>query len=571
MSKYLPPNGTPYTAGFQYIPQGIKLSAGWFPILKMEWLEGKSLDQFVGEYVSNPQTMRLLAERFKQLMAVLNRKGLAHGDLQHGNIIIVPSGIKLVDYDGMYVPDFQGRQATELGHPNYQHPMRAADHFGAYLDNFSAWVIYCSALILAVDSSLWTQVNGGDECLLFRQADFANPFRSYTFSLLEHHSNPQIQFMAKLLRSLLQVGPELVPPLTQDITALPDLPELPEPAKLAFTRVVSGQWTDGDSPERERNFWPKSDYFEQAIKAPNTVFKDRELRRSQNTYEFAAGKAGMVFHLKGQLRQLSVKCFLREIPDRETRYTELKKADLGAAKPYFIDFEFQQEGITDGQGRWFPVVKMERVIGQTLDKYVLERLKVGDKGAPDAILVKFRAMMRALEQSGIAHGDISASNILVTKSGLKLVDYDNVYVPGLSGMYSSEFGEPLYQHPSRNLRHFGPYMDNYPVWVVDNTLAFLASYPDTFHWGWDYIVELVRDDQLMYYNQVTNELVEPVLTWYINAEAKRRANLMRLLMQFPLEQVPPIIEDFGSNLLAREALMQSISNALNRQSPNPNP
>src|ERR1700712_103831 len=58
LSKYLPPDGSPYTAGFQYIPQGIKLPTGWFPILKMEWLEGKSLEQFVGEYVHNPQTMQ---------------------------------------------------------------------------------------------------------------------------------------------------------------------------------------------------------------------------------------------------------------------------------------------------------------------------------------------------------------------------------------------------------------------------------------------------------------------------------------------------------------------------------
>ena len=124
---------------------------GWFPILKMEWLEGKSLEQFVGEYINNPQTMQLLADRFKQLVVTLNRKGLAHGDLQHGNIIVVPTGIKLVDYDGMYVPDFKGRRATELGHPNYQHPLRSAEHFGDYLDNFSAWVIYCSILMLGID------------------------------------------------------------------------------------------------------------------------------------------------------------------------------------------------------------------------------------------------------------------------------------------------------------------------------------------------------------------------------------------------------------------------------------
>ncbi len=566
LSKYLPPNGSPYTAGFQYIPQGIKLPMGWFPILKMEWLEGKSLEQFVGEYINNPQTMQLLADRFKQLVVTLNRKGLAHGDLQHGNIIVVPTGIKLVDYDGMYVPDFKGRRATELGHPNYQHPLRSAEHFGDYLDNFSAWVIYCSILMLGIDKGLWRQLVGGDECLLFRQADYANPYRSYAFAVLEHHTNPQIQHMARVLRSLLQCGPDGVPPITESVAPLNDMPTLPDPASLLSTRVTTAEWTDSESPERARNVWPKPEYFEQAAKTPNMVFKDRELRRATNTFEFASGKLGMVFHLKGQ-RPIAVKCFLRDVPDREIRYFELKKAAFGEAKQYFVDFEYQREGITDGKGRWFPILKMDWITGPTLDVYVLDKLKKGDKAAPDAMLFKFRSMMRALMQSGIAHGDISAKNIIVTQAGLKLVDYDNVFIPALANLQSSEFGDPLYQHPARNLRHFGPYMDNYPAWVIDNALTFLACYPDSFHWGWDYIVQLVRDDQLLYFNQVTNQLVEPVLFWNITVDIKRRAKLMHMLMQFPLEQVPPISDDFGSNALKREAFMQSINRVLGKYSP----
>lgn len=566
LSRYLPVGGSHYTAGFQYIPQGIKLSSGWFPILKMEWLEGKSLDQFVAEYLNNPNTMQLLAERFKQLVITLNRKGIAHGDLQHGNIIVVPTGIKIVDYDGMYVPDFKGRAATELGHPNYQHPLRSAEHFGDYLDNFSAWVIYCSILMLSIDKGLWKQLVGGDECLLFRQADFANPYRSYAFSVLEHHENRQIQQMTRILRSLLQCKPEAVPLLTAEVQAIADMPNLPDPSSLLSTRIMSAEWTDSESPERARNIWPKPEYFEQAVKTPNMVFKDRELRRATNTFEHATGKFGTVFHLKGQ-RQIAVKCFLRDVPDREIRYFELKKANLGDAKPYFVDFDYQREGITDGKGHWFPILKMDWLTGPTLDVWVLEKLKQGDKAAPDALLFKFRTMMRALFQSGIALGDLNAKNIIVTQAGLKLVDYDNVYVPALANIHSSEFGDPLYQHPARNLRHFGPYIDNYPAWVIDNALTFLACYPDSFHWGWDYIVELVRDDQLLYYTQVTNQLVEPVLVFNITADVKRRAKLMHMLMQFPLEQVPPIVDDFGSNLLKREALMQSINRVLGKYSP----
>jgi thiamine kinase-like enzyme len=34
----------------------------------------------------------------------LNRAGVAHGDLQHGNILVANGKPKLIDYDGMYVP-----------------------------------------------------------------------------------------------------------------------------------------------------------------------------------------------------------------------------------------------------------------------------------------------------------------------------------------------------------------------------------------------------------------------------------------------------------------------------------
>jgi predicted Ser/Thr protein kinase len=295
------------------------------------------------------------------------------------------------------------------------------------------------------------------------------------------------------------------------------------------------------------------------------VFKDREARRAQFTFESAAGKHGIVFHLRGQQRHLAVKCFLKDLPDREIRYYELKNANLGAAKTYFVDFEFQREGIHDGKNHWFPVLKMDWVTGPTLDQFVLERLAAGDKKVPDALLFKFRAMVKALDQSGIAHGDLCAKNIIVTAAGLKLVDYDNVYVPALTGNQSSEFGDPLYQHPGRSLKHFGTYMDNYPAWVIDNALTFLSVYPNTFHWGWDYIVELVRDDRLLYHSKATNQAVEPVMTVDIMPEIRRRANLMHYLMQFPLEQVPPIMEDFSTNLLKREALMQSVNKVLGRQ------
>jgi hypothetical protein len=56
--------------------------------------------------------------------------GIAHGDLQHGNIILVPGKkdnslmLKLIDYDGMFIPPLAGSPKGEVGHAAYQHPER---------------------------------------------------------------------------------------------------------------------------------------------------------------------------------------------------------------------------------------------------------------------------------------------------------------------------------------------------------------------------------------------------------------------------------------------------------------
>jgi len=76
----------------------------------------------------------------------LKQAGIAHGDWQHANILIVREDgkqrLRLVDYDGMFVPPLQGKSCPELGHANYQHPNRKGADFNLTLDHFSSVLIY---------------------------------------------------------------------------------------------------------------------------------------------------------------------------------------------------------------------------------------------------------------------------------------------------------------------------------------------------------------------------------------------------------------------------------------------
>ena len=212
ISQFVENDRLPYTVSFDYQPQGIRIVGEWFPIVKMEWIAGQTLDNHLrslnGKFTSD------FADRFKKMCWDLGDAGIAHGDLQHGNIIVKEDELFLVDYDGMYVPSTcEGAQSNELGHRNYQHPARNAQHFGPYLDNFSAWVIYGSLKALSVDASLFQKLGAGEDCLLFRREDFTNPMQSCAFAALEGHADETLRKLGRYIRWCLSLSPDQVPNL----------------------------------------------------------------------------------------------------------------------------------------------------------------------------------------------------------------------------------------------------------------------------------------------------------------------------------------------------------------------
>ncbi|HEY9719778.1 MAG TPA: DUF3592 domain-containing protein, partial [Trichormus sp.] len=227
ISRFVQHDSLPYTVTFDFLLNGIGVSGSWFPALKMEWVEGEPLDRYIAQQLAQPEKLESLAQDFLKMMDDLRAAGIAHGDLQHGNILVLETGeLRLVDYDGMYVPALKSLKANELGHRNYQHPKRNPEHFGPYMDNFSAWVIYASIVGLHVDPQLWHQLAAGDDCLLFRQSDFLDPSHSPAFAAMEQHSESRLQLLGRFLRAQLANAPEAVPflqsptPLVKSIAPL---------------------------------------------------------------------------------------------------------------------------------------------------------------------------------------------------------------------------------------------------------------------------------------------------------------------------------------------------------------
>ena len=203
---------------------GVQVDGRWFPVVKMEWSDAVPLLPWIEAHLWDTAALSYAAVRFASLVASMRAAGIAHGDLQHGNILVAPGGdLRLVDYDGMYVPELEGMGSNELGHRNYAHPARTRDDFGPHLDAFPGWVVYASLAALSIDPLLWGRLDGGDECLLFRAADFADPTRSEALACLRAAGDPRLAALAAVVEQQVHRPVAAVSPLSLAVAPPPAL------------------------------------------------------------------------------------------------------------------------------------------------------------------------------------------------------------------------------------------------------------------------------------------------------------------------------------------------------------
>lgn len=244
MSQHLCGLGLPCLVTFEYYLRGIKHRNEWYPIVKMQWVDGLPLNQWMEENFDKPEVLKEMLVKWRTMVNSLRAHSLAHGDLQHGNIMITPENeIRLVDYDGMYTPAFKGK-SPELGHANFQHPRRTPDFYNEELDNFAALVIHTSLLALVDQPDLFKKFYTGDN-ILFLSKDYNNVAQSQIIKTLKEHKNPVVQKMAALLERLCLVDISQVPVYETVIAAIDTgtldqiLAKLPEPSAAPATAAAA--------------------------------------------------------------------------------------------------------------------------------------------------------------------------------------------------------------------------------------------------------------------------------------------------------------------------------------------
>ena len=232
-----------------------------------------------------------------------------------------------------------------------------------------------------------------------------------------------------------------------------------------------------------RPTWPTREEYDLAMQQWTRTLNDPALRngelsRSMGNPRRYGGAALYVSVYK--ISDWMVRCFRsdvkagtnppKDIAERYQKIAEFTQAhvnDVSALIPiYYLPDEIQVSA-----KRW-PLVKMPfltnaQQLGSYIQIYHTDRLRMHALGEA------WRKMIREMEAAHFAHGDLDLTNVLVQQPmgqlSLKLIDYDNVYIPSLAGASQTEYGHEAFQHPAfqpPNKRPYDEQMDRFSALVI---------------------------------------------------------------------------------------------------------
>src|SRR6266508_3268310 len=174
--------------------------------------------------------------------------------------------------------------------------------------------------------------------------------------------------------------------------------------------------------------YPQIVEYNEAVQHPAQAFLDSELQKGAVKETnlglplVLSGGFALTYTLSASGKKYAVRCFHREIPSIEKRYSEISKKLSSLSNGYFVNFDFQKSGIKVRQNT-FPIVKMDWVEGDPLGVWLDKNFN--NARALHKARADFSTLAVFLEREGIAHGDIQNGNVMLsTGSAIKLIDYD---------------------------------------------------------------------------------------------------------------------------------------------------
>ena len=212
LQNYLGQSRPSYLVDFIYSDSEILIQGTRYPLVEMRWATGEPLDVWVSQNLQRKDDLAALAAKWLEIVIDMERRGIAHGDLENTNCLVSEHGLTLIDYDGFFMPSFTDTPSGEAGHPNFQHPDRPG-YETSDMDAFPALVIYLSLLALKSDASLWRYHT--DRNLIFTEDDYRAPRATPIWQDHANNPDPKVRRLTAVLADMCEAPIDSLPPLSQ--------------------------------------------------------------------------------------------------------------------------------------------------------------------------------------------------------------------------------------------------------------------------------------------------------------------------------------------------------------------
>ena len=204
--------------------------------------------------------------------------------------------------------------------------------------------------------------------------------------------------------------------------------------------------------------WPTRADFNGMMQNPRIAFRDKQL----HSVEIERGAANMPWPRAGNFADVyraifptkqskAIRVFASNQPERQDRYRAIFEHLSKQSLACLVPFTYADDGIRASDGKWYPLITMDWVKGDTLYDWLQKTAGSNDGRSIGAISEKWRETIQGLHRAKIAHCDLQHNNIMITATAeIKLVDYDGMCVPTIVGRKNEEIGVEPYQHRERD-------------------------------------------------------------------------------------------------------------------------